>query len=153
MPYFLDGKEFSSIKKLSEYTGVNEKTITKRLKRGLTVDEACKQSDLRCNYNINIDGENKSLSDICREKKRDYAFISNRLSYGYDISEALSAPKKVTKQGITTVVNGIEFKSRAEAIRAFNLEKYEQRICRKINAGNEINEVFREFIIKDTKEN
>ena len=31
--YIYDGKKFSSIKQLSEYTGVHEKTITARLKR------------------------------------------------------------------------------------------------------------------------
>ena len=33
--YIYDGKKFSSIKQLSEYTGVHEKTITARLKRGM----------------------------------------------------------------------------------------------------------------------
>lgn len=46
--YVYEGREFSSIRKLSEYVNVNEKTLTARLRKGMSVEEACQKADLRC---------------------------------------------------------------------------------------------------------
>ena len=44
--YELEGKEFYSVRELAEYCGVNEKTITARLRRGLSVEAACEKKNL-----------------------------------------------------------------------------------------------------------
>ena len=127
MAYEYDGKEFSSIKKLAEYAGINEKTLTARLKRGMKVDEACTRKLLNKRY-YEIGGEEKGLSQICSESQKDAALVRNRLKYGYSLEKALNTPKKVRRQGYPIVVNGILYNSIAQAIRKYGKEKEEHVI-------------------------
>lgn len=68
--YIYNNLEFRSIKALSAYTDVAEKTITARLRRGMSVESACQNKDLRCH--LYVDGnEEKSITQICKEKNKD----------------------------------------------------------------------------------
>lgn len=91
--YLYNNIEFYSIKSLATYVGVGEKTITARLRRGMTVEEACQKKDLRCHLYPDGD-EEKSISKICKEQIKDSDLIYNRLKRGYTLNEALNKPKK-----------------------------------------------------------
>lgn len=97
-PYEFDGREFTSIKHLSEYCGVHEKTITARLRRGFSVEKACEKIDLRHSL-YEHQGETKPLCQICKEEEKDYYLVSNRLKYGYSLEKALNKKKIITRQG------------------------------------------------------
>lgn len=139
--YIFDDKEFHSIKELSQYTGINEKTITARLRRGMTTDQACSLKDLRCTYYE--DGNDcKSIAQICEEYSKDVGLVRNRLKYGYTIHNALNTPKKISKQGKPIVVNGILYNSIAEAIRKLGLTDKENIIRGRLSRGQKPNEAF-----------
>lgn len=133
--YIYKNKEFSSIKKLAEYCGVNEKTIVKRLGRGMSVDEACERNDLRCRYFKDKDGNMKSITQICKEQSKNKDIVNNRLKYGYSLNDALNKPKNITKQGKAIVVDGILYNSIAMALRELNMEDKEQKVRRRLKKG------------------
>lgn len=147
MPYQYDNKEFSSLKALARYAGINEKTLTARLRRGMRVEDACRKTDLRCTYFIEDDGE-KSVTEICNDNDKGYWLVQNRLKYGYNMKDALNTPKKVTKQGSPVVVDGILYNSLAAAIRKYNLEEKEQKIRLRIRKGRDPTEVFQEMQLR-----
>lgn len=134
-------KEFHSLKELSKYVKINEKTLTARIRRGMSIDEACAAKDFRCHY-FNIDGKEKSIAQVCEDQAKDAELVSNRLKYGYSMHEALNKPKKVTKQGKPIVVNGILYNSVAEAIRKLGLSEKESKIRRRLASGEIPNNVF-----------
>ena len=139
--YIYENKEFRSIKALASYTGVGEKTITARLRRGMTVESACQNKDLRCQ--LYVDGnEKKSISQICREKNKDVDVVRNRLKYGYSLNEALNKPKKISRQGKPIIVNGILYNSVSEALRELNLVDKENIVRGRLNRGNKPNDAF-----------
>ena len=140
--YIYDSKEFGSIKSLAQYVGKNEKTITARLRKGMTVEKACDLDDLRCSYYKDGDTR-KSITQICEEHSKDESLIYNRLHYGYSMNDALNKPKKITKQGAPIVVNGILYSSVAMAIKKLNLEKKESTIRRRLKSGIKPNDAFR----------
>lgn len=143
--YKYDGKEFFSIKELSEYAKINEKTLTARLRRGMTIENACKNTDLRCSYYL--DGNvSKSVIQICRDHSKNADLIRNRLRYGYSLSDALNKPKKVSRQGTPIVANGVLYKSVAEAARKLNLTHKESMIRRKLKEGLTMDEVLKLMI-------
>lgn len=138
MTYEVTGKEFHSIKDLAEYFGVHEKTITARLRRGMSAEEACLQTDLRCSYAE----DNKSISQICKEQEKDDALVRNRLRYGYSLQEALNKPKKISRQGKPIVVNGVLYNSLSMACRKLKLVEKENTIRSRLRAGKTPNEAF-----------
>ena len=133
--YIYDSKEFCSVRELAKYCGVNEKTLLKRLKRGMPVEEACKKTDLRNRYVTDENGDIKSITQICKERKKNIELVNNRLKYGYNLHDALNKPKKTTKQGKPIVVNGILYNSIAMALRELNMEKKESKIRRRLKKG------------------
>lgn len=139
--YLYDGQEFSSIKKLSEYTGIHEKTLTARLRRGMSVEEACVQVDLRCTYYGEGEGR-KSLAEICRDNLKNEDLVRNRLVYGYGLSKALNTPKKVTRQGRPIIVKGILYNSVMDAMRLLGLEHRESTIRGRLHRGMNPDEAF-----------
>lgn len=139
--YSLNGAEFHSIKALSVYCGVNEKTITARLRRGMSVEDACEKIDGRCAYYMD-EGERKSITQICKEQSKCRELVANRLKYGYTLNEALNKPKKVSRQGRPIVVNGILYNSIAEACRKLGLTRKEQIIRRRLKAGESSDTAF-----------
>ena len=52
MKYILDDKEFYSVKELAIYAGINEKRITARLRKGMSVADACVKKILDANILI-----------------------------------------------------------------------------------------------------
>lgn len=132
--YHYDNREFHSLKQLAEYVGVNEKTITARLRRKMSIEEACNKTDLRCTYYLD-DGVKKSITQICKEKSKDEVLVRNRLKYGYSLNEALNNPKKISKQGTPIVVNGIFYNSISSAIKQLNMSDKESTIRRRLRAG------------------
>lgn len=132
--YLYDDREFRSLKKLAEYVGMNEKTITARLRRGMSVEEACRKTDLRCDYHLD-NGNKKSITQICKEQSKDRDLVINRLKYGYSLNEALNKPKKVSRQGTPIVVNGILYSSIASAIKQLNMSSKESTIRRRLKEG------------------
>lgn len=140
--YEYDNKLFSSLKKLAKYVGMNEKTLTARLRRGMSIDEACEKKDLRCSYYEDSDGIKKPLSQICREHSKNEGLIRNRIKYGYSLNKAMNTPKKISKQGKPIVVNGILYKSISMAIRDLKLEKKESTIRRRLKEGGSPDEAF-----------
>lgn len=144
MGYTFDGRSFSSIDSLAAYVGLNTKTLTARLRRGMSVEEACIVTDYRCRY-FEEDSVNKSVTQLCKDNQKNRDLVSNRLKYGYSIEKALNSPKKVTKQGEPIVVYGTLYNSLAAAIRKFDLQPKEQRIRRRIKAGQAPNAVFSEM--------
>lgn len=139
--YFFDNKEFQSIKTLAQYTGINEKTITARLRRGMTIEQACDLKDLRCSYYE--DGNVcKSIAQICEEHIKDEALVRNRLKYGYTMYNALNTPKKISRQGKPIVVKGVLYNSIAEAIRKLGLEQKENIIRGRLSRGQKPDEAF-----------
>ena len=104
--YSYDNKNFHSIKDLAKYVNVNEKTLTARLRRGLSIEAACEKSDLRCTYYLDH-GKQKSLTQICQEQSKSRELVMNRLKYGYSLHDALNKPKKTSRQGRPIVVHGV----------------------------------------------
>lgn len=132
--YEVDGLVFYSLKALSKYSGVHEKTITARLRRGMTLQEACEKTDLRCTYYS--DGNNKkSITQICDEQAKNPELIRNRLKYGYSLKDALNMPKKTSRQGKEIVVYGILYNSISEACRKRGVEDKESTIRSRLRAG------------------
>ena len=140
--YKYDGKNFSSIRELSEYTEINEQTLTARLRRGMSIENACENTDLRCSYHLD-DGVKKSVTQICKDHSKSADLVKNRLRYGYSLNDALNKPKKVSKQGIPIVVDGILYNSIAEAARKLNLAHKESTIRRKLKEGIDTDQVFK----------
>ena len=139
--YILDGKEFNSIKSLAKYCGVNEKTITARLKNNMSIEDACKKKDLRCTYYSYQNKENP-LCIICKEEEKDKDLVRNRLRYGFSLDDALNRPKKISKQGSPIVVNGVLYNSISMACRKLKLENKENTIRSRLRAGKTPNEAF-----------
>lgn len=139
--YPYDGKDFSSIRELAEYVGINEKTLTARLRRGLSVEAACNTLDFRCVY-FEDKGDRKSVTQICKEQAKDVVLIRNRLKYGYSLNDALNKPKKVSRQGIPIVVNGILYNSIAAALKKMNMSDKESTVRRRLKMGMKPEEAF-----------
>ncbi|MBQ9135971.1 MAG: hypothetical protein IJX66_07775 [Lachnospiraceae bacterium] len=140
--YIYEGQEFSSRKALAQYTGIHEKTLTARLRKGMSLEEACKKTDLRCSYHRDGDVE-KSIVQICEEQDKDEELIRNRLHYGYSLHDALNKPKKITRQGIPIVVNGILYNSIAAALRKLGLEDKENIVRGRLARGMTPDRAFR----------
>lgn len=132
--YKFENKEFSSIKQLSEYVGINVKTLTARLRKGMPIEEACNTKDFRCHY-FNVDGQEKFIGQICDEESKNVELVRNRLKYGYSMHEALNKPKKISRQGHPIVVNGILYNSVAEAVRKLGLSERESTIRGRLASG------------------
>lgn len=139
--YQFRDREFHSIKELSQYTGVNEKTLVARIRRGMSVTEACEKKDLRCTY-YSVNNELKSIKMICKEQIKNPDLIRNRLRYGYSLVDALNTPKKISRQVIPIVVHGVLYNSIAEALRKLNLTDKEQRVRRRLKKGIPPNDAF-----------
>lgn len=139
--YEYDGQEFTSIKKLSEYTKVHEKTLTARLRRGMSIEQACISEDLRCTY-YGEGKQKKSLAEICRDNSKNIELVRNRIVYGYGLSKALNTPKKVTRQGRPIIVRGILYNSVMDAMRKLGLEHRESTIRGRLHRGMNPDEAF-----------
>lgn len=139
--YYLDGKEFRSVKALAEYTNIHEKTLSARLRKGMSVEKACEKTDFRCSY-CEMDGEEKSVAQICRENSKNAALVRNRLVYGYDMNKALNTPKKVTRQGRPIVVKGVLYNSIVTALDKMNLRHKESTVRRRLLKGCSPDEAF-----------
>ena len=139
--YEFDGKEFGSLKDLAKDAGINEKTLTARIRRGMPVEQACQKTDLRCKYSMD-QGAKKSIAQICRENEKDQDLIRNRLKYGYSFKDALNKPKKISRQGKPITVNGILYNSISSAIRKLNLQEKEGTIRSRLWNGMNPDEAF-----------
>lgn len=139
--YEYDGKCFRSIKQLSQYVGINEKTLTARLRKGLSVKQACDNKDLRCRYFEDNEHE-KSIEEICKEQSKDSSLVRNRLRYGYSMNDALNKPKKVSKQGIPIVVNGKLYNSISAALKQLGLLSKESTVRRRLREGMKPDDAF-----------
>jgi len=134
--YTYDGKEFPSIKALAKYAGIHEKTLYARIRKGMQIEEACKNKDLRCSYQCDPeDNKEKSIAQICKDKSKNPELVRNRLKYGYSINDALNKPKKIARQGSPIVVNGILYNCISAAIRKHNLVEKESTIRRRLKSG------------------
>jgi len=142
MIYTYNNIEFSLMKALSKYTGVGEKTIAARLRRGMSVEEACQKKDLRCSQRY-IENEGKSITQICKEQNKDIDLVLNRLKYGYTLNEALNKPKKISRQGREVVVNGILYNSVSEALRKLGLQEKESTVRVRLMRGVKPDEAFK----------
>ncbi len=140
--YTYEDREFSSLKALAQYAGIHEKTLTARLRKGMSIEEACEKTDLRCSYYRDGDVE-KSIAQICEEQAKDRDLVRNRLHYGYSMYDALNKPKKISRQGIPIVVNGILYNSIAAALRKLGLEHKENTVRGRLKRGMAPNEAFR----------
>lgn len=130
--YEFDGKKFGSLNDLAKYTGIKETTLTSRIRRGMSVKQACQKTDLRCKYYID-QGEKKSIAQICRENGKNQYLVGKRLRYGYSLKDALNKP--ITSQGKTITVNGILYNSISSAIRKLNLQEKERTIRSRLRNG------------------
>lgn len=139
--YIYNNQTFTSIKALSQYTGVHEKTITARLRKGMSVEEACNPKKLSGKYYLE-NGEEKLLTQICREQAKDINLVRNRLKYGYTLNQALNKPKKIARQGVPVVVNGVLYNSLSEAMRKLNLSHKEGTIRSRLRLGWSVDEAF-----------
>lgn len=139
--YEADGLVFHSIKELAKYSGVHEKTITARLRGGMTPQEACKKTDLRCRYFCD-GGQEKSVVQICDEHIKDPELVRNRLKYGYSMKDALNKPKKISRQGKPIVVHGILYNSISEACRKRKVTEKENTVRSRLRAGKTPEEAF-----------
>lgn len=139
--YSIDGKDFHSIKALSTYVGVNEKTITARLRKGMSIEEACAKRDFRCTY-IPYKNEEKAFCAICDIEEKDRDLVRNRLRYGYSLNDALNKPKKISKQGKPIVVDGVLYNSISMACRKLGLEDKEGTIRSRLRIGKTADEAF-----------
>lgn len=141
--YYYDGTVFHSIKALAKYAGIHEKTLTARLRRGMSLEDACINTDLRCVYQTDsLDNNEKSLAQICRDHEKDFSLVKNRMKYGYSLHDALNNPKKVSKQGMPITIKGITYKSIAEAVRQLNLEDKESTIRSRLRVGTPPDQAF-----------
>lgn len=139
--YLYDGQEFTSLEKLAEYAKVHVKTLTARLRRGMSIEEACTKVDLRCRYYD--EEEKKYLAEICREESKNAELVRNRLVYGYELSEALNTPKHITRQGRPIIVKGVLYNSVMDAMRRMGLQHKESVIRGRLHRGKSPDEAFR----------
>ena len=139
--YKYKGREFYSIKALAQYVHINDKTLTARLRRGMSVEDACDTANLNHSY-YKVGNVEKSLTQICDEQKKDIALVRNRLQYGYSLNDALNKPKKISRQGIPIVVNGTLYNSISDALRSLNLINKESLVRRRLKAGIKPDEAF-----------
>ena len=119
---------------------MNEKTLTARLRRGMSIEQACQELDLRCRYEK--DHENKSLAQVCRDNEKDVELVRNRLKYGYSLNDALNKPKKISRQGKPIVVRGVLYNSVASAIRKLGLQHKEGTVRSRLYIGKTPDEAF-----------
>ncbi len=142
--YTYNGEDYSSIEALSEAVGINKKTLTARLRRGLSIEEACKNIDLRSSYHEDPgDKKEKSIKQICKDHSKNDALVRNRLRYGYSLNNALNKPKLIRRQGCPIVVNGILYNSIAEALRNLDLVEKEQIVRRRLKNGMKPDKAFK----------
>lgn len=140
--YVYDNQEFSSIKALAQYMGINQQTLTARLRRGMPIETACQKTDFRCSYYLD-NNIPKSITQVCREQEKNSKLVRNRLKYGYTLNEALNRPKKITRQGKPVVVNGILYNSIASALQKLDLVQKETTVRRRLKAGMKPDDAFR----------
>lgn len=139
--YEVDGLIFHSIKELSKYSEVHEKTITARLRRGMSPQEACQKTDLRCTY-YNDGNEKKSIAKICDEQSKDTELVRNRLKYGFSLKDALNTPKRISRQGKPIIVHGILYNSISEACRKLKRTDKESTIRSRLRVGKTPEDAF-----------
>lgn len=140
--YVYENQEFHSIRELAEYAGLNEKTLTARLRRGLSVEEACNKDSLKNRYFEDGKRGKKSLAQICREQEKDAALVRNRLRYGYSLDDALNRQKKISRQGRPIVVYGIQYDSVSSALRNLGLTDRESAVRRRLKSGMNPDDAF-----------
>lgn len=142
--YTYNGVEYGSIEALSEATGINKKTLTARLRRGMPIEKACQNIDMRYSYHEDpSDKKEKSIQQICKDHSKDAALVQNRLRYGYSLNDALNKPKLIRRQGCPIVVNGILYNSIAEALRKLDLVEKEQIVRRRLKEGMKPDKAFK----------
>ena len=130
-----NGKKYKSLKQLSRETGINYSTLKHRLfKQNLSVEEAIKNSDKRFT-SIELNGKKySSIKELSDQSGVSQDLINNRLQQGKTINEAISLPKKITKQGKPGIYNGIPYKSIAELSRKTGIN--ESKLTREISKWN-----------------
>lgn len=130
-----NGKTYRSLKQLSRETGINYSTLKHRLnKQNLSIEEAINDPDKRFTF-IELNGKKySSIKELSNQSGIPQDLINNRLQQGKTINEAISLPKKITKQGKHGVYNGIPYKSIAELSRKTGIN--ESKLRREISKFN-----------------
>lgn len=72
---------------------------------------------------------------MCADHGKDVELVRNRLNRNYSLNDALNKPKKIAKQGMPIVVDGILYNSISEAVRKLDLVNKESTIRRRLRAG------------------
>lgn len=65
-----------------------------------------------------------------------------QVEIGYSLNDALNKPKKVSRQGIPIVVNGLLYNSIAAALKQMNLSDKESTVRRRLKMGMKPEEAF-----------
>lgn len=130
-----NGKRYKSLRQLSSETGINYSTLKHRLyKQNLSINEAIENLDERFT-SIELNGKKySSIKELSNQSGIPQDLINNRLRQGKTINEAISLPKKITKQGKPGIYNGIPYKSIAELSRKTGIN--ESKLRREISKWN-----------------
>jgi hypothetical protein len=140
--YRYKNKKFHSIKDLAKYAEIHEKTLAARLRKGMSIEDACDSKDLRCRYSCYKSEHEKSIAQLCRENNKDADLVNNRLHYGYSLYDALNKPKKISRQGKPIIVNGILYNSVSEAARMLGMPEKESTIRSRLRIGYKPDDAF-----------
>ena len=120
----LEGKTFDSIKEACEYYNISYSTISNRLNRGWTIEEAFGLTNKENKHGkkpITIqDNVFKSLAEACRYYNLSYNIVSNRLNRGWTIEEAFELVYRNNNCN-TVIVKGKTFNSVKEACDYYGL--------------------------------
>ena len=76
--------------------GLHPNTIRKRLRRGLSPEQAVAKSTKNTSRRITIDGDTRSLAEWLRHYNRDGATFYWRFARGYSEQEAITTPLRAT---------------------------------------------------------
>ena len=140
----VNGKEFKSITEACKYYNLNYKTVSSRLRKGWSIEEAFGLSEGkhvkgRCTE-ITVEGKTfKSISEACRYYNLEFNLVNNRLYKGWSIEEAFGLKYRNDNYKEITV-EGKTFKSIAEAAKYYNLRL--DLVHNRLRRGSTIKDAF-----------
>jgi len=139
-PFIVENKEYKSIPELADKYNLNRNAIYKRFSRGKTGDDLIPakhrksyvEPKKKVKYKFYLNGKGfKSEVEACKFYGVKFGTYRSRKYKGYSMEECLGIkensmlggkrfiPNKKSHRSVKVIVNGNEYKSRADAARAF----------------------------------
>jgi hypothetical protein len=120
----INGIEYSSITKVSKAFKINRTTLSNRLCRGLTIEEAISLGKAPRNKPIIIESKRfPSLSKAAQYYKINYPVVCSRLSKEWSIEEAFGLKERGDQKGKKILIAGKIYPSVTSAARTFKIDR------------------------------